>query len=111
MTYDKKLAERIRKIIGNDPGLTERVMFGGLAFLLNGNMAVAANGDGGIMVHIDPTYSEKMAQATVAELMVMHGRSMTGWLHIDEDHLADDTVLRKWVQMGIDYTRTLSPKN
>ena len=110
MTYNPELAERIRRAIGNNPDVSEMSMFGGLAFLVSGNMAVAASGNGGIMVRVDPQYSEKLVQATVAELMVMHGKSMNGWLHIDESHLDNENVLQKWVQMGVDYARTLPPK-
>jgi len=110
VAYDEELAARIRILIGGEPGLTERKMFGGLAFLVNGNMSVAASGQGGILVRVDPAASQELLRDTAAYPMEMRGRSMDGWLRVDAKDVADDTSLRAWVERGIGYARTLPPK-
>src|ERR1700756_5549581 len=103
MAYDTQLAERIRRIIGGRPDLTEKSMFGGLAFLINGHMSVAASGQGGMMVRVDPTDGDKLVQTTDAELMVMRGRAMKGWLRVGTDSVEQDADLEQWVNRGVDY--------
>ena len=110
MTYDQQLAQRIRETIGNRPDLTEKAMFGGLAFLINGHMSVAASGQGGLMVRVDPADSDRLVAATDAQLMEMRGRTMSGWLRIATESVATDSELEKWVNMGVDYAATLPPK-
>jgi TfoX/Sxy family transcriptional regulator of competence genes len=83
MAYDEELADRIRSLVAGEDGVTEQKMFGGLAFLLNGNMAVAASGQGGILVRVDPEESARLVETTPAEEMVMRGRSMAGWLRVE----------------------------
>jgi hypothetical protein len=95
MAYDDKLAERIRNLLKLETGLSEMKMFGGLAFLINGNMTIAASGQGGIMVRVDPTESQKILQSTKAQSMVMRGSSMSGWLRVDGKDVGDDTNLRR----------------
>ncbi|MGK8525419.1 TfoX/Sxy family protein [Nocardia asteroides] len=107
MAYDAELAERIRDLIGPGPQLTERKMFGGLAFLINGNMAVAASGQGGLLVRVDRDEGERLLGDAV-QPMVMGGREMAGWLLVTA--VDDDEVLRKWVERGVAYARTLPPK-
>ena len=106
MAYDEELADRIRALVAGEGGITEQKMFGGLAFLVNGNMAVAASGQGGILVRVDPDDSALLVETTAAEEMVMRGRSMAGWLRVDpaEDELA------QWVERGVSYARSLPPK-
>ncbi len=106
MAYDEELAQRIRSLVADEAGLTEQKMFGGLAFLVNGNMAVAASGQGGILVRVDPKESADLVAKTAAEEMVMRGRSMAGWLRVEpaEDELA------QWVERGVSYARSLPPK-
>jgi TfoX/Sxy family transcriptional regulator of competence genes len=106
MAYDEELADRIRALVAGADGLTEQKMFGGLAFLVNGNMAVAASGQGGILVRVDPEESARLVDATSAEEMVMRGRSMAGWLRVDP---AEDE-LPQWVERGVSYARSLPPK-
>jgi hypothetical protein len=108
--YDEKLADRIRELIGNEPGLTEQKMFGGLAFLIGGNMAVAASGQGGILVHVDPDESDTLVETTNAYLMEMRGRSMRGWLRVDPEDLSTKRQLAKWVELGVAYARSLPVK-
>ena len=106
MAYDEALAGRIRALVSGENGVTEQKMFGGLAFLVNGNMAVAASGQGGILVRVDPAGSAQLVETTPAEEMVMRGRSMAGWLRLDP---AEDELVA-WVQRGVAYARSLPPK-
>ena len=106
MAYDEDLANRLRELLADEDGITERKMFGGLAFLLHGNMAVAASGQGGILVRVDPAESAELVESTAAEEMVMRGRSMAGWLRVDP---AEDELPR-WVERGVAYARSLPAK-
>jgi TfoX/Sxy family transcriptional regulator of competence genes len=106
MAYDEELADRIRALVAGEGGITEQKMFGGLAFLVDGNMAVAASGQGGILVRVDPEASAGLVETTAAEEMVMRGRSMAGWLRVDP--AADE--LPQWVERGVSYARSLPPK-
>jgi TfoX/Sxy family transcriptional regulator of competence genes len=110
MPYDEDLADRIRDLVSGQPGLTEKKMFGGLAFLIRGNMAVAASGQGGILVRVDPEQSGKLVSTTKAEPMVMRGRSMEGWLRVDAAGVRDKRSLAKWVDRGVTYARSLPAK-
>jgi TfoX/Sxy family transcriptional regulator of competence genes len=108
MAYDKELADRIRTLTAGEPNLTEKKMFGGLAF--NGNMAVAASGQGGILVRADPDDSESLVDETSAELMVMRGKAMRGWLRVDSEQLGTKRELATWVKRGTTYARSLPAK-
>lgn len=110
MAYDEQLAARIRTLVTDEPGLTEQRMFGGLAFLVGGNMAVAASGQGGALVRVDPAESDALVAETPAELMEMRGRGMTGWLRVAPEHLEADDALAEWVARGTAYARSLPPK-
>jgi TfoX/Sxy family transcriptional regulator of competence genes len=110
VAYDEQLADRIREQIGDEPTLTEKKMFGGLAFLIGGNMAVGASGQGGILVRVDPEESERLVETTGAYPMEMRGRQMAGWLRVDTDDLGADDELAKWVELGTTYARSLPAK-
>ena len=110
MSYDEDLADRIRELVAAEPGLTEKKMFGGLAFLINGNMAVAASGQGGLMVRVDPAKSDKLVATTKARVAEMRGRSMRGWLRIDVEHLRTKRQLSAWVDRGTSFARSLPAK-
>lgn len=110
MAYDEDLADRIRELIGNQSGVTEKKMFGGLAFLIGGNMAVAASGQGGVMVRVDPAQSDKLVASTNARTAEMRGRPMPGWLRVADEHLRTKRQLAKWVQLGTAYARSLPAK-
>ena len=110
MAYDEDLADRIRELVGRERGLTEKKMFGGLAFLVGGNMAVAASGQGGILVRVDPDESDRLVARTKARPMVMRGREMHGWLRVDADDVRTKRQLAKWVEIGVDYARSLPKK-
>ena len=111
MAYDEKLAERIRELIAGEPGLKEQRMFGGLAFLVGGNMAIAASGQGGVLVHVDPDESDALVAKTDAVLFEMRGRSMRGWVRVDAEHVRTKRQLAKWVELGTSYARSLPPKS
>ena len=110
MAYDEELADRIRALVAGEAGLTEKKMFGGLAFLVGGNMAVAASGKGGVLVRVDPAESDTLVATTNARLMEMRGRSMQGWLRVDPEDLRTKRQLAKWVGLGTTYARSLPAK-
>src|SRR5579862_3907476 len=110
MAYDEKLAARIRDLIGDGPDVTEKKMFGGLAFLVRGNMAIAASGQGGVLVRADPARSDELAGTTDAYVAEMRGRRMPGWLRVDGDRLEADSDLAFWVETGAEYARSLPAK-
>ena len=110
MAYDEILAARIRELLVDERGVREQKMFGGLAFLIGGNMAVAASGQGGVLVRVDPVESDRLVATTNAEPMVMGGRSMQGWLRVAPEHVRTKRQLAKWVQVGTTYARSLPAK-
>ena len=110
MAYDEDLADRIRELLGAEQGVEEKKMFGGLAFLLGGNMAVAASGQGGLLVRADPDQWDRLSRTTKAEPMVMRGREMTGWLRVAAEDVSTKRQLAKWVKVGAGYARSLPPK-
>jgi len=110
MAYDEKLAERIRELVAGESNLTEQKMFGGLAFLIGGNMAIAASGQGGALVHVDPAQSDKLVATTKARLMEMRGKQVQGWLRVDAADVATKRQLVKWVELGTGYARSLPAK-
>lgn len=110
MAYDEVLAGRIRDLIGPDPELTEKKMFGGLAFLIRGHMAISASGQGGVLVHVAPDQSGELLATTPATVAVMQGREMPGWLRVAAGDVATDDQLSPWVEIGIGHARSLPPK-
>jgi TfoX/Sxy family transcriptional regulator of competence genes len=110
MAYDEELASRLRNLVADEPGLTEKKMFGGLAFMIDGNMAIAASGQGGLMVRADPDQSDALATKTNARLVEMRGRQMPGWLRVDAPDVRTKQQLAKWVALGVNYARSLPPK-
>ena len=110
MAYDEDLANRIRELIASEPGLTEKKMFGGLAFLINGNMSVSASGQGGLLLRVDPEQSDGLLDRPHAEPFVMRGRAMQGWMRIAPEGVKTKRQLERWVVHGVDYARSLPPK-
>jgi TfoX/Sxy family transcriptional regulator of competence genes len=111
VAYDEQLAERIRELVAAEPGLTEKKMFGGLAFLVGGNMAVAASGQGGLLVRVDPAESDQLVSESSARPMEMRGREMAGWLRVDSDDLRAQEELSAWVERGVAFARSLPTKS
>lgn len=110
MAYDEELAGRMRELVANEPDLTEQKMFGGLAFLIGGNMAVAASGQGGAMVRVEPLQTDELVATTEARVFEMRGRSMRGWLRVAPEHLRTEEQLARWVELGTAYARSLPAK-
>ena len=109
MPYDEDLADRLRLLLAGE-GVTEKRMFGGLAFLRQGHLAIAASGSGGILVRVDPDELGRLLAEPGAEPFEMQGRPMKGWLRVDAEALDDDAVLRTWADRGLAYVRSLPPK-
>jgi TfoX/Sxy family transcriptional regulator of competence genes len=110
MAYDEELAGRIRGLVEGEPSLTEKKMFGGLAFLVGGNMAVAASGQGGLLVRVDPAESDALVASSPAVPMEMRGRTMPGWLRVAGDDVRTEKQLAEWVERGVGYARSLPAK-
>ena len=110
MVFDEDLADRLRELLGPEHGLTEKRMFGGLAFLIDGNMAIAASGQGGALVRVDPAKADHLIDTTTAEAAVMRGRPMQGWLRVASEDLRTKRQLEKWVKLSSAYASSLPPK-
>ena len=110
MAYDEDLAHRIRELIASERGVEEKRMFGGLAFLINGNMSVAVSGQGGLMVRVPPDETEKLLTRDHVQPMVMAGRETRGWLRVSDDGVRTKRQLQPWVTRGVDYAKCLPPK-
>jgi TfoX/Sxy family transcriptional regulator of competence genes len=110
MAYDEGLADRIRELIAGERALSEKKMFGGLAFLIAGNMAVAASGQGGLLVRVDPAESDRLVATTNARPMEIRGREMGGWLRVDPQDVRTKRQLSKWVTLGTKFARSLPTK-
>jgi hypothetical protein len=110
VAYDEDLANRIRELIAHEDGLVEQKMFGGLAFLIGGNMSVSASGQGGLLLRVDPEQTEALAAKPHAERFVMRGRAMDGWLRVDAEGVKTKRQLERWVGIGVAYARSLPPK-
>jgi TfoX/Sxy family transcriptional regulator of competence genes len=110
MAYDVELADRVRAVLQAEPGLRERRMFGGLAFLIQGNMAVSASSQGGLLLRVDPAETESLISEPQVRRFEMRGREMDGWLRVDAEIVESDDDLRRWVHHGVAYARSLRPK-
>ncbi|GAB1815000.1 TfoX/Sxy family protein [Mycobacterium sp. MUNTM1] len=110
MAYDEDLANRIRELLGTESGVEEKRMFGGLAFLINGNMSVAASGQGGLLVRVPPEQTDKLVERAHVSPMVMAGREARGWLRVDAAGVHTKRQLNSWVTRGVGYARSLPPK-
>ena len=110
MSYDEELAHRIRAQLQDVSGVTEMRMFGGLAFLVHGNMAVAASGQDGLLLRVPPDDTETLAGQPHAERFVMRGKAMNGWLRVDPAGIDTEGDLGRWVQVGVAYAGSLPPK-
>jgi hypothetical protein len=110
MAYDEDLANLIRECLADEAGVVEKKMFGGLAFLIGGNMSVAASGQGGLMVHIEPEQTEALLAEPHARPFEMRGREMTGWLRVDPEGVETKEALQPWVERGVAYARSLPAK-
>ncbi len=110
MVYDEDLADRVRSAIQDRDGVSEKRMFGGLAFLVNGNMAVSASGQGGLLLRVDPRDMDTVMREDGVTRFKMRGRAMTGWVRVDPSATASDQELTRWVQIGVRYAASLPRK-
>lgn len=110
MAYDEGLARRIRLLMSDTEGVTERKMFGGLAFLANGNMAIAASSHGGLLVRVDPAQTDELLASPGVQMMEMRGRPMPGWLRVPAESVTTDPELSAWVERSTAYAVILPPK-
>ncbi len=110
MAYDEDLADRIRELIAAEPDVTERQMFGGLAFLVAGNMSVAVSGQGGLLVRVAPSETDALLAQPNAHPFEMRGRPMQGWLRVDARGVQTEHQLAAWAGRGVAYARSLPPK-
>ena len=110
MAYDLELAQRIRALLTFDPDVVEQKMFGGLAFLIGGHMAVAASGGGGLLLRCEPDETDALLREPGAEQFVMRGKAMSGWLRVNAEGIEDDAELKRWVEVGAGLARSLPPK-
>jgi len=110
MAYDEDLAGRIRALVATERGLSERKMFGGLAFLIGGNMAIATSGRGGILVRVDPALSDRLVATSNASVAVMRGRPMPGWLRVEAEDVRTRRQLSRWVDLSTSFARSLPAK-
>lgn len=110
MAYDEDLANRIRELLADERGVVEKKMFGGLAFLIGGNMAVSASEQGGLLLRCDPEQTDALVERPHAARFEMRGRAMDGWLRIDTEGVRTKRELKRWVDVGVKYGRSLPPK-
>jgi TfoX/Sxy family transcriptional regulator of competence genes len=110
MAFDEDLANRLRELVLTEPGVTEQRMFGGLAFLIDGNMSVSASGRGGLMLRVDPAETEALLRKQHARPFEMRGRVMQGWLRVDAEGVQTKRQLERWVARGVAYARSLPSK-
>lgn len=110
MAYDEDLADRIRELLSGEELITEKRMFGGLAFMVGGNMAVAVSGKGGILARVDPVDMDELMASTAADVATMGNREMRGWVTVDSEHLHTDGQLSAWVRRSVAYARSLPAK-
>ena len=111
MAYDEALADRIRTLLAGEPGVTEKKMFGGLAFLIGGNMSVSASGQGGLLLRCDPEETDALVAEPHVGRFEMRGRAMDGWLRVDAAAVRAEVELERWVAVGVAYARLLPPKS
>jgi hypothetical protein len=110
VAYDEELANRIREALQGQAGVSEKRMFGGLAFLVNGHLAVSASRQGGLLLRIDPARGQALVTSRHAAPFVMRGHELDGWLRIDPAGLTTQRALARWVGLGVDYARSLPPR-
>lgn len=110
MAYDEQLADRVREIVAGSGDFSERKMFGGLAFMVDGHMAVAASREGGIMLRVAPAETDALLAKPFCRPFQMRGKPIDGWVRIDADGVATKRQLERWVMRGVAYARTQPPR-
>lgn len=110
VAYDVDMADRLREILAGESDVVEKRMFGGLAFMVAGHMAVSASGQGGLLLRVDPAQADSLIADPRASRFVMRGRELAGWFSVDIDARASDAELNRWIEHGVGYARSLPPK-
>jgi hypothetical protein len=110
VAYDEDLANRIRELVAAEPGVVEKNMFGGLAFLIGGHMSVSVSRLGGLLLRVPPEETESLRAKPHAGPFEMRGKVMDGWLRVEPEGIATKRQLERWVARGVDYARSLPPK-
>jgi hypothetical protein len=110
MAYDEDLADRVRELLGHERGVTEKKMFGGLAFLIKGHMSVTVSRQGGLLMHVDPDEAVSLLKKPHTERFVMRGKPLDGWLRVDAEGVRTKRQLEPWVKRGVAYARSLPAK-
>jgi TfoX/Sxy family transcriptional regulator of competence genes len=110
VAYDTELADRVRALLVFEPEIVEKKMFGGLSFLVGGHLAVGVSGSGGLLMRAEPGEAEELLSQPHVEPFVMRGRAMNGWVRVSAEGVADDEALKRWVESGVGYARSLPPK-
>ena len=110
MAVDEHLANRLRDLLAGEPGLREQRMFGGVAFMIGGNMAVAASGQGGLLLRVPPEETDNLTRRAHAERFVMRGQAMDGWLRVADEGIRTKAQLERWAAIGVAYARSLPVK-
>jgi TfoX/Sxy family transcriptional regulator of competence genes len=110
MAYDEDLAHRVRELLAEQDGVSEMSMFGGLAFLLDGNMSVAVSSRGGLMLRVEPDATDEALSRPHARVFEMRGRPVKGWIRVDAEGLRTKRQLAAWVRRGVEFARSLPPK-
>ena len=110
MAYDTELAQRVRELLAIEPDIAEQKMFGGLAFLIGGHMAVGISGGGGLLMRCEADETDALVAQPHVEEFVMRGKAMNGWVRVDADGVADEDALKRWVEHGVGFARALPPK-
>jgi TfoX/Sxy family transcriptional regulator of competence genes len=110
MAYDEDLANRLRELLADEEAVTEKKMFGGLAFLLHGNMSVSASRNGGLLARIDPAETDATLARPHVARMEMGGRTMDGWITVAPEGLKTKRELTAWVKRSVAFAKTLPRK-
>jgi hypothetical protein len=110
VAYDEDLANRIRELLADEPGVVEKKMFGGLAFLIGGHMSVSASGRGGLLLRCEPDETDALVAKPHAGPFEMRGRVMDGWLRVEPEGVKTKRELQRWVSRGVSYARSLPAK-
>jgi hypothetical protein len=109
MAYDAQLVDRLRHLLLGEPGVTEKKMFGGFAFLVDGHLSVTASRQGGLMLRVEPARTEELLAEPHVEPVEMRGRELSGWVLVGAAGLESDAELERWTGLGVTYARTLPP--
>jgi TfoX/Sxy family transcriptional regulator of competence genes len=107
--YDEELADRVQELLVLEPDVVEKRMFGGIAFLIGGHIAAAVSSSGGLLMRCEHEDTDELLEMPHVEPFVMRGKPMRGWLRVGGEAVAEDDDLKRWVDSGVGYARSLPP--